>query len=144
VSVWEALIVESPATGVSPTVASNVPSAPTSTPLAATESSTDNVTGEHGAGQNPEPCTVTRSPGIGWAGVIWIWAEAPIAAGIPTTATKAIVAITVATLRPFTIVVASRSRRAPSPQPRRCPYDDCDQADEDDHAPRRPAALALA
>jgi hypothetical protein len=99
-SVWEAVIVESPATGVSPTMTSNVPSGATVTPLAATEPSTDTLTGEHGPGQNPEPMTVTRSPGGGWAGVTWISGEAPTATGGPSRATRAIVP-----------AIAARSRR---------------------------------
>ena len=64
-SVWEATIVEMPATGVSPTLTVNVPSLATLTLPAATEPSTVTLTGEHGAGQKPVPRTVTRWPGTG-------------------------------------------------------------------------------
>ena len=94
-SVCEAVIVELPLTGVSPTMTSKVPSDLTATPPAATDPSTLTVTAEHGTEQKPLPCTVTRSPGTGWEGVTWICADAPSAAGDPSRATSAIVPNTV-------------------------------------------------
>ncbi len=90
-SVWVATMVDVPATGVSPTLTSNVPSDDTVTAPVATDPSTDTVTAEHGAGQNPAPWTVTTSPGMGWVGVTVIAGDEPTAAGDPTRATSAIV-----------------------------------------------------